>query len=465
MERIDDIPLSRGWYQHDGPAGSLDRFREQALRDIAKAMVQLNTFSFQRAGALQYNAASQTLDIRPYRKVDFLHEYELMKVGNIDVATHYVERGPFSDPKDYFIDTINSDIVTKLSPKLQGQRNLLRLFIDWFFEATQQQSSDFVLAHPDFNLQNVLVGQDGSLRGLVDWDGVGALPRCVGCEEYPLWLTRDWDPHWWNYDPIKESMIDEDGDPVMTPRELDRFRNFYAQSIEAALNEQDPERPTSGPRTLGSTTRLSSMARCLYVAANEPLSMTYNVSMIMEKIMTITSDEDSGDDTIFSDSGYGEGEFPSSFYEMEIELRSTCLIDTAGTDVPSMEEEGIDDSSECHPVENGEDVSLQDHFSTKTPLPWHYKPVPWTSLVLFYFLYLPASSLLFANWIQSLNIFPTTILFASLLTTNTHFLSRLAVMILAAQLFTRILASTFWDERRETPHRACQREIRHPPST
>ena len=465
MERIDGIPLSRGWYQHDSPAGSLSRFRERALGDIAKAMAQLNTFSFSKAGALQYNTGSQTLDIGPYRKVDFLDEYELMKVGNIDVATHYVERGPFSDTKDYFIDTINSDNVTKLSPKLQGQRNLLRLFIGWFFEATQEQTSEFVLAHPDFNLQNVLVGEDGSLRGFVDWDGVAAVPRCIGCEEYPLWLTRDWDPHWWNYDPIKGSVIDEDGDPVMTPIELDRFRSFYAQSIEAALNEQDPERPKFGPRTFGSTTRLSALARCLYVAANEPLSMTYNVSMIMEKIMVITSDENFGDDTMFSDSGYGEGEFSSSFHEMEIELRSTSLTDTAGADVPSLEEEGIEDSTECHPEENREDVSLQDHFSTKTPLPWHYKPVTWTSIVLFYLLYLPASFLLFTNWIESLNIFPTFILFASLLTTNTHFLSRLAVMTLAAQLYTRILASTFWDEPNRKPHHACQREIRHPLST
>ncbi|KAL9628753.1 MAG: hypothetical protein Q9204_005689 [Flavoplaca sp. TL-2023a] len=465
MERIDGIPLSHGWYQHDAPAASLDRFRERALRDIAKAMVQLDTFSFPQAGALQYNAKSRTLGIGPYRKVDFLHEYELMKVGNIDVATHYVERGPFSDPKDYFLDTINNDTVTKLSPKLQGQRNLLRLFIDWFFEATQQQSSDFVLAHPDFNLQNVLVGQDGSLRGLVDWDGVAALPRCIGCEEYPLWLTRDWDPHWWNYDPIKGSVIDEDGDPVMTPHELDRFRNFYAQSIGAALNEQDPERPASGPRTFGPTTRLSALARCLYVAANEPLSMTYNVSMIMEKIMTITSDEDFGDDTMFSDSGYGEGEYSSSFYETEIELRSTSLTDKAGADVASLEEEDAEESLDCHPEENGEDVSLQDHFSTKTPLPWHYRFVTWTFLVLFYLLSLPASFLLFATWIQSLNIFPTVILFASLLTTNTHSLSRLAVIILAAQLYTRILASTFWDEPNRKSHHACQQEIGHPLST
>ncbi|KAL9025381.1 MAG: hypothetical protein Q9180_007682, partial [Flavoplaca navasiana] len=233
----------------------------------------------------------------------------------------------------------------------------------------------------------------------------------------------------------------------------------------AALNEQDPERPISGPRTFESTTRLSALARCLYVAANEPLSMTYNISMIMEKIMSITSDEDFGDDTTFSDSGYGEGEYPPSFYVMEIELRNASLTATVGDDVSPLEEEDIEERLECHPEENGEDVSLQHHFSTTTPLPWHYEPVTWASLVLVYLLFLPASFLIFANWIQSLNIFPTAILFASLLTTNTHFLSRLAVMILAAQLFTRILASTFWDARRGKPYHACQREIGHPLST
>jgi aminoglycoside phosphotransferase (APT) family kinase protein len=40
----------------------------------------------------------------------------------------------------------------------------------------------FVLAHPDFDIQNVLIAGDGSaqLRDLIDWDGVASVPRSAG---------------------------------------------------------------------------------------------------------------------------------------------------------------------------------------------------------------------------------------------------------------------------------------------
>ena len=70
---------------------------------------------------------------------------------------------------------------------------MLQLFISWMPSA-KPGKPDFVLTRPDFNFQNILVGSNGSLKSLIDWDGIAAHPICIGNDRYPSWLTCDWDP-------------------------------------------------------------------------------------------------------------------------------------------------------------------------------------------------------------------------------------------------------------------------------
>jgi hypothetical protein len=77
----------------------------------------------------------------------------------------------------------------KARPFLWGMAVLLRELVSWVPEPKGDKG--FVLAHPDFDIQNVIVWEEGELRGLIDWDGVAALPRSLGNERYPGWLTRD----------------------------------------------------------------------------------------------------------------------------------------------------------------------------------------------------------------------------------------------------------------------------------
>ncbi|KAK0614677.1 hypothetical protein B0T14DRAFT_570586 [Immersiella caudata] len=51
----------------------------------------------------------------------------------------------------------------------------------------------FILAHSDPDIQNSIVSENGELQGIIDWDGVAAVPRPVGNRSYPRWPTRDWD--------------------------------------------------------------------------------------------------------------------------------------------------------------------------------------------------------------------------------------------------------------------------------
>ena len=53
------------------------------------------------------------------------------------------------------------------------------------------EPESFVLPHPDFACQNVLISEDGTLTAVIDWDDVHTVPRCIGYTRYPNWITRD----------------------------------------------------------------------------------------------------------------------------------------------------------------------------------------------------------------------------------------------------------------------------------
>jgi hypothetical protein len=66
------------------------------------------------------------------------------------------------------------------------------------FHASTESGEDgepesFVLAHADFNLQNILVDpKTGEVAGIIDWEGAHIVPRCVGFTSVPLSLRCDW---------------------------------------------------------------------------------------------------------------------------------------------------------------------------------------------------------------------------------------------------------------------------------
>jgi hypothetical protein len=91
--------------------------------------------------------------------------------------------GPFSDPKAYYTCILDLHPEPKSRPFLRAMAVLLREPVGWVPEP--EGDKGLVLAHPDFDIQNVIVSEEGELRGLIDWDGVAALPRSLGNERYP----------------------------------------------------------------------------------------------------------------------------------------------------------------------------------------------------------------------------------------------------------------------------------------
>ena len=227
MSFVSGIPLYNVWFGHslNGAGPDITRARRtRTLQSIASAMVQLDRFSFRSGGRLLFRSDGNPSGVGKMRLVDhraMLDRWFVHKDPDDDPI--YVECAASSDPKAYY--TFMLDMHPEQKPVSKGLVMLLRQLISWIPEPSGMDP--FVLAHPDFDIQNFIVSEEGELRGLIDWDGVAAVPRTLGNERYPGWLTRDWDPAMYGY---KESMahgVEPEGVWEDSPECLAYYRGIY----------------------------------------------------------------------------------------------------------------------------------------------------------------------------------------------------------------------------------------------
>ncbi|KAI1752812.1 hypothetical protein F4782DRAFT_115916 [Xylaria castorea] len=232
LSYISGVPLYEVWFGHqlNGEDLELNRARRtRALKSIASAMIQLGSFSFRTSGSLIFASdGSPLVGTGPVRRVDqkaildrwFVHQ---------DPADDpiYASYAASSDPKAYY--TFMVDLHPEEKSFQKGLVTLLRQLISWIPEPSG--TDRFVLAHPDFDIQNFIVSEDGDLRGIIDWDGAAAVPRTIGHARYPGWLTRDWDPAMYGYQESMEQGIEPDGVWEDSPPCLADYRQVYKDAI------------------------------------------------------------------------------------------------------------------------------------------------------------------------------------------------------------------------------------------
>lgn len=183
MTFIDGVSLYDVWFGHRLATASteatISRRRTRALDCIASAMAQLSQFSFRAGGQLIFDDDGQPLsDTGPTRQVGnraMLDRWFKHRDPSDDPI--YVEQPVFSDPKAYYPFMLDNH--PEQNPISRGLALLLRQLITWIPESSGIDHP-FVLAHPDFDIQNFLVSAEGELKGIIDWDGVAAVPRTLG---------------------------------------------------------------------------------------------------------------------------------------------------------------------------------------------------------------------------------------------------------------------------------------------
>ena len=344
MEKLGGRPLSHLWFDSEVPKARLEHFRMKALQSLAGAMVQLNTFTLNTGGSLVFDSDGKPVGLCGAKVVDGVatfnkafacrtHQYDCNEgcentsdEFRVEAATSNTpnasgcnqantnmhddddiicERGPFSYPKAYFMSNLDrSDPAFRDDAYERGTDMSLRLFIEWAFADSRDHDRRFVLTHPDLDVQNILVAEDGILTGLIDWDGVAAVPREVGCSQYPLWLMRDWVPCRYQYDTEKGKPCADIGYEESSPAELASYRASYAQLMEVEIEKMtggSNKLTTFGtsPKHEAELTRRSLIMRSLDLAAGDPWVALDTVNHLIDQIEELTAPEweDSDSDT------------------------------------------------------------------------------------------------------------------------------------------------------------------------
>ncbi|CAI6092166.1 unnamed protein product [Clonostachys chloroleuca] len=271
---ISGMPLYDVWFGHRLSGVDMETTHERrmrALRDIGEAMSQLGKFSFNSSGFLKFDEEGDPSSVGQSRCLDhqeMLDRLDKREDDSDDLV--YVEAPAFEDAQQQYNFFLDLHLSTE--PCVRGVSLLLKELIKWIPEPTNEKP--FVLAHPDFDIQNFLVSEDGQLLGIIDWDGVCCSPRSYGNEAYPGWLTRDWDPMMYGYN---ESM-GEGEEPVGcwedSPKTLQRYRIAYDE-IMSEFCERD-----AGINL----TKISLITQNLMIAAGDPMCRLGIVDNILEKI-------------------------------------------------------------------------------------------------------------------------------------------------------------------------------------
>ncbi|KAF7544173.1 hypothetical protein G7Z17_g10163 [Cylindrodendrum hubeiense] len=273
-------PLYEVWFGDSSPE-DVEQYRIRALQDIASAMVQLKTFSFDKGGFMTFDSnGNMTSEIGPMRHIDhqaMLDRWFIHKDPADDPI--YVESPAFDSPHDYFMFPLRLHEETRPFPK--GVLLLLELLISCI--PVPPDTQPFVLAHPDYDIQNFMVSDTGELQGIIDWDGVSVVPCSIGSERYPGWLTRDWDPAMYGYDESMDKGVEPDGVQEDSPKALKFYRALYKDLVSKArenwrsLNAEPDE----------NITRMSLITENLAIAAEDPQCRNDILRKFIEEIAVV----------------------------------------------------------------------------------------------------------------------------------------------------------------------------------
>jgi len=300
MEMLPGNPLYEGWFEHGASQVKLERFRARSLQSIAEAISQLDRFEFEEGGSLLFGANGEVAGIGPRRYADMNTAYENMCARVFD-GMPFCDMGPFQDVKGSFLSQLNQRNTKRNTIKFaRGANLLLRQLIDWSLTDTSiSNKKPFVLAHPDFDTQNILVDEEGNVTGIIDWDWVAAVPRSVGFQKLPNFLVRDFDPQNYEYDVKNNNPPDEWIEH--SPQELTCYRAMYAHFMENALSKSEREameisdehaaRVRNSRKDAADVTRRSLVMGTLETAANAPLLSLKMVIHIFKEIAKLTDEK------------------------------------------------------------------------------------------------------------------------------------------------------------------------------
>lgn len=206
MSYISGKPVSHLWFDTTGNTSLEDR-RRNILKQLAQAMSQLNRLQFDKIGSL----------VTSCHELGPCYDWDETEDGIVTVSSS----GPFLTTTSFLRNFLAPTNVK--SPYAIGAAKVLEEMLPFL-----PHSSEYVLALPDYDSQNVMADEEGNITGLIDWDNVQTVPGFIGCLRYPGWITRDWEPLIYAWPQCSEN----------SPDELQKYRAYYLDEIKQALKPQ-----------------------------------------------------------------------------------------------------------------------------------------------------------------------------------------------------------------------------------
>ena len=274
-----------GWFDDDMTEEAREALRKKCLQSLAPIMIQVNATRHTKAGSPIYDNAGDIKGVGSFRipnpaACDEDSAADFSEIATTEKNKAYCEIGASDNERAYLLSML--DRHPKWGNDLcHGADKLLRLLVDW--ASAKHVENDFVLTHPDLDLQNILIDKHGNVTGLVDWDGVTMVPRSIGCS-FPKWLSRDWDPECYRWYCDRPSSDPSQYDH--SPDQMNYYRQMYAQCFEAASTTGKTEQRLVCNQ---STVRQSVLFDNLRRAVARPNSLYFIVFKISDLIRDLTS--------------------------------------------------------------------------------------------------------------------------------------------------------------------------------
>ena len=232
-----DKPSDRNHVTTNCVSPQTEKKRHNILRSLAQCMSQLRDLSFNEIGLVDCVDAI-SLGAPPTTTVSYRWKppYELT-AEDLEGPTQMYPYRPFKKNLDYWklnleeswpaISDHNPDVDQDTLNMVSGIRKIIDMLHDHStIAASKKDPADadeketFVIRHPDLDLQNILVDDDGNVTGIIDWDNCLAVPRCIGHASLPDFLRREWNEDF--------SLADS---PHMPTWEIQKYADIYADAM------------------------------------------------------------------------------------------------------------------------------------------------------------------------------------------------------------------------------------------
>jgi aminoglycoside phosphotransferase (APT) family kinase protein len=301
MDFMPGMNLSKVWNDN---SWITDLKREMIFEQIARWTVELAALEFDQIGCLDWDSTSGLHHIVPFPDASALFTGVYCEEKG-DALT----AGPF--------DTAHAFLSFLLSTRRHISDSPMLAVVQLFLSALPDNTLDgppFVLSHPDFDSQNVLVGEDGTITGIIDWDNVHVGPRQGAAAAYPSWLTVDWDPlyYGWSKDASPEVNAGYD-----SPTELVKYREAYLDAIHRASDGK-----------LTHITRNSHVWTTLYIALCNKMATSRIVDHLSKFMFGSTALGYEVEEGIRGGAWYAQGQMPKTIAEIIGVLCILCFCTT-----------------------------------------------------------------------------------------------------------------------------------------